>query len=103
MSEAKFTKGEWVAGRADMATIVDGYKSKWVYAGDKYCAVASGSDIDDWGEVMANAHLIAAAPEMYELLTDLRHTISLAGIIGADNTAVLKSIDNLLAKARGEA
>jgi hypothetical protein len=52
-----------------MATIVDGYESKWIYsADDQYCAVASGEIKGDWDEVMANAHLIAAAPEMFEEL-----------------------------------
>lgn len=96
MSEAKFTKGEWVAGRADMATYVDGYPSKWIFADDQYCAIASGYDITDWEEVMANAHLIAAAPEMYEMLESLREDYGLLTDVGKD-------IDELLAKARGEA
>lgn len=65
MSETKFTIGPWKAGRADMATLVDGVSSKWVYAGDLYVAVASGLASEDWDEVMANAHLIAAAPDLY--------------------------------------
>jgi hypothetical protein len=64
----KATPGPWQAGRADMATIVDGVGSKWIYAGDKYCAVASGRVSDDWSEVMANAALIAAAPDMAALI-----------------------------------
>lgn len=50
-----------------MATYVDGWPSKWIYGGidqSKYVAVASGKDIPDWQEVMANAYLIATAPEM---------------------------------------
>ena len=61
---AEFTKGPWKAGRADMATDVDGVPSKWIYAGDQYVAVASGQIDGDWEEVMANARLIAAAPEL---------------------------------------
>lgn len=51
-----------------MATIVDGYESKWVYAGDKYVAIASGHDINNWDEIVANARLIAAAPDLLEAL-----------------------------------
>lgn len=59
----KRTQGVWEAGRPDMATIVDGYRSKWIYSDDKYIAVSSGYDIDDWIQVMDNAYFIAHAPE----------------------------------------
>lgn len=70
-----FTPGPWKAGRADMATIVDGFDSKWIYGpGEvedcRYIAVASGRECE-WPEVMANAHLIASAPDLYAALTAL--------------------------------
>lgn len=58
---AAATPGPWTAGRPDMATIVDGIDSKWIYAGDQYCAVASGRIQGEWSEVMANAEFIAAS------------------------------------------
>lgn len=64
MSEAKHTPGPWVAGRPDMA-IIESRCGKYIYAGEKYIA-ACGFDVDDWQEVMANARLIAAAPELLE-------------------------------------
>lgn len=78
MGETKHTPGPWRAGRYDMATIVDGYDSKWIYSDapaaavtddrreprPRYVAVASGSEVEDWDEVMANAYLIAAAPDL---------------------------------------
>ncbi len=67
MMKTKYTKGPWEAGRPDMATVVDGYDSKWVYAGEKYIAVASGRDVEAWEEVMANARLIAAAPDLLDV------------------------------------
>ena len=69
----KATPGPWVAGRPDMATIVDGIDSKWIYApNDQYCAVASGRIDGEWDEVMANAQLIAAArTALPDLLSDL--------------------------------
>lgn len=51
-----------------MATIVDGYDSKWVYAGHRYIAAASGRDVPSWVEVVANARLIAACPTMYDYI-----------------------------------
>ena len=58
------TAGEWEAGRTDMATVVDGFDSKWVYADDKYIIVASGRDCEEWSEVLANANFVRvdAAP-----------------------------------------
>jgi hypothetical protein len=52
-----------------MQTSVDGYSSKWIYDGkDQYVAVASGRIDGTWEEVMANAHLIAAAPDLLAAL-----------------------------------
>lgn len=62
------TPGPWKAGRSDMATIVDGVDSKWVYAGGQYVAAASGYIAGDWSEVIANAYLIAASPDMLAAL-----------------------------------
>ncbi len=68
------TPGPWKAGRDDMATLVEGYESKWIYAGHaepdyhRYIALASGMEIEDWSQVMANAHLIAAAPALRDAL-----------------------------------
>lgn len=62
------TSGPWEEGRPDMATVVDGVESKWIYAGKKYLAIASGADVNNWQEVMANARLIAAAPDLFNLI-----------------------------------
>ena len=48
-------------------------------------------------EFIANANLIAAAPEMYELLTECAHELELHG-----NDKLSQEINELLAKARGE-
>jgi hypothetical protein len=77
INKAAHTPGPWRAGRDDMATLVEGYESKWIYAGHaepdyhKYIALASGMEIEDWSEVMANARLISAAPEMLEVLEEV--------------------------------
>lgn len=110
MSEAKFTKGEWVIN-----------KDCWVGCswgidmGSHHCAATvvtcfegGGDDQLTRSKLESNAHLIAAAPEMYEeieneieFLRELRseaHTPYMAELF--DNRIADKV--NLLAKARGE-
>ena len=83
MSEVKFTKGPWAA-RGKTPSRIYGMQRK-----DKEVIVAAtGSVINEAG---ANAHLIAAAPEMYEFLESLQ----------LDVTNDYKR-DEILAKARGE-
>jgi hypothetical protein len=91
--ETKFTKGPWSAridkdlysevGRnGDPQSFISSHRNE--YSGvTKDCAVA-------------NAHLIAAAPEMYEMLAELLNDSRL--VYGDDYDAVEK----LLSKARGE-
>jgi hypothetical protein len=58
-----------------MATIVDGYDSKWVYGGPEqteYVAAASGKISGEWSQVMANASLIALAPTLAAEVLALR-------------------------------
>lgn len=98
---SKHTPGPWKAGRPDMGTLVDGVESKWIYAGGKYVAVASGRVSDDWFEIMANARLIAAAPELLDAL-------KLCAAVCAGETmhkdGLIKALDTALAaiaKAEG--
>ena len=89
----KHTPGPWQAGRRDTGTIVDGYESKWIYAGQKYIAAAWGGDVSNWEEVMANAELIARAPDLLAENEPLRPALKELGeaadgwdrgIIGSD-------------------
>ena len=83
--EAKFTKGKWsIFG--DWGICKDGCEADLI---GTFEPRGFGQK-----EGFANAHLIAAAPEMYEMLSDIRDAIA------EDHWA--KDIDNLLAKARGE-
>lgn len=66
------TPGPWEFGRSDMATLVDGVQSKWIYAGEQYVAVASGHIDGDWKQVIANARLIASAPDLLKALVMIR-------------------------------
>lgn len=87
MSEAKFTKGEWKIqddGHGMIGVILK--KGLGILIGRKS------------KETQANAHLIVAAPEMYNLLERLTsHDNCKKDIIH-----LLGEADNLLAKARGE-
>lgn len=93
MSEAKFTKGEWVVH------IIP------VYLNHGYASVECG-DVRIHGkhmynpteiEATANAYLIAAAPEMYEMLEALLNDED----VRIPSWKAL-SVSMLLAKSRGE-
>lgn len=94
MSEPKFTKGPWVARGSTPSRIYGMLRT------DKEVLVAAcGSVIEQAG---ANAHLIAAAPEMYELLNEAREFIASDPNCGPCGLGLICMIDDLLAKARGE-
>lgn len=85
MSDTKFTKGEWKIQD-------DGYGMIGVLL-KKGIGILVGRKSK---EAQANAHLIAAAPEMYEMLNEI--AVSMECFHGVDTN----SIYELLAKARGE-
>lgn len=95
MSEAKFTKGPWIAFypheliNSDHVS-VESDDGKQICISEVY-----KSNLD---ERTANANLIAAAPEMYEMLQAVNEWHILQGEIGPFQV----EIDRLLAKARGE-
>ena len=85
MSKAKFTKGEWhVQNVGDNKLSIDS---------DSGMSLAIISN--DYESDVANAHLIAAAPEMYAMLRQMH----IEGGLGIDRHS---RIDRLLIKARGE-
>lgn len=90
MFEAKFTKGPWVARGSTPSRIYGMFRA------DKEVLVAAcGSVIEQAG---ANAHLIAAAPEMYMMLEKV--LIEYKEMLGM--SPEIDEIEQLLAKARGE-
>ena len=104
MKEAKFTKGEWKATpdkwddchvtSTERAGMVEICKISSVYFDDE--------DKNDFEiEQIANAHLIAAAPEMYELLKDMVDSINCGDEHGLDSEWHVEA-SRVLAKARGE-
>lgn len=96
MTNATHTPGPWY--RDEDGFIVAGH-------GDSYVTVASPNcgalDID---EREANACLIAAAPEMLTMLSDIRHMLKLdSECFGYDGgwDETIKELDVLIAKATG--
>lgn len=90
----KFTKGEWSS---------NGFSTVLIN-GEPLCAmVNSAVTTGDPAEDYANAHLVAAAPEMYAMLKQVSELVDMDGGSAIDwiieNTF---DIRELLAKARGE-
>lgn len=81
MSEVKFTKGPW-----KLSENRDSYLIASENTGFSICYTTLSEDVDKY-----NAHLIAAAPEMYEFLGSLQLDVA--------NDC---KRDEILAKARGE-
>lgn len=99
--EAKFTKGEWSfdlseKSNANLLCYTVSSKSYGAVIADCY---GTKSSMMDWyagaSQVNANAHLIAAAPEMYEMLEKCSKEMRKSGYETAP-------IDSILKKARGE-
>ena len=104
MSQTKFTSGEWLA----KTTGVDGIKFGLVYI------EGGGFDVSGAPDCEANAHLIAAAPDMYAALES--HLSALGDLYALDIDdvlpehegefravhALINKTELLLKKARGE-
>lgn len=108
MTKEKFTKGEWVADIRVGCCAVYAQESRdeWeqgLHNDDRnifyanYQNVTVKGDTKESIEATANAHLIAAAPEMYQALKDITKLK-----INDDCKINIKAIKKLLAKARGE-
>ena len=88
MSKEKFTQLPWrIEGFRDFISIMAGYSEICYIDGDLNC-----------DNVQANARLIAAAPEMYELLALLDNYYAVRG----ESNRVTKTISQVLKKVRGE-
>lgn len=89
MSKEKFTKGNWVAKTANGSI-----KHAVVYLSDK-----GGFDISNAPDCIANAHLIASSPEMYEMLNIFVQLVE--GDRSEDFLYKFNEVKEILAKARG--
>ena len=89
MSKGKFTKWPWrIDEFRDFASIMAGYT--------EICYIDDDLNCD---KVRANARLIAAAPEMYELLELLDNYLAINGGL---NDRMTTEIRKLMKKVRGE-
>lgn len=102
MSEAKFTKKMEVGIPSDNAALcVDGFCN---VDGQRFevCSVWGVDDEDTCcDQTTANAHLIAAAPEMYETLETIALVLEGRTVFSPDEISS-EGIREILAKARGE-
>jgi hypothetical protein len=86
----KWTRGPWVVVADETAAQVRGYPC--IYA-DGYTVVGTEGMYSDIETDFANARLIAAAPDLYMALEAI--------LLGELDTDVRRSVEQLLAKARG--
>ena len=100
MSEAKFTKGEWVVSVDGLSVATGGFKVARAFSGSATPYVL---------QTTKNAHLIAAAPEMYrEIEKDINWLERMISTHGDDHPMtpmfedMKKDKISLIAKARGE-
>ena len=98
-AETKFSHGPW---KIDSETVIDGVGGLFVYTGTMLypttIAVCNSSTKLTRLEMEANAHLIAAAPDLYEALAGMLHPSG--GVYATE--AVQERARAALAKARGE-
>ena len=91
MSDTKFTKGEWFPcfGSYEVAVLKDGRIETLI-------TDTGPQSIPDDNEAQANQHLIAAAPDMYELLVTIENDVDQVP------DWLWGKIQGTLKKARGE-
>ena len=103
MSEAKFTKGLWKVFKKEDGLMVVG-KVGIIEGGDSIVV----ADCNDWlfKEKQHNAHLIAAAPEMYDFIKKVfdiqKNHCGYAMELHMAMIKLAEESEQLLAKARGE-
>ena len=99
MSEAKFTKGEWGVDYDNC----DHGGGEWYVIGNAKVEFSYRATTEEREEAEANAHLIAAAPEMYDMITVMLEQFgNEEDCINEYDYVVIREAKKLLAKARGE-
>ena len=123
MSETRFTPGPWVASTIAKADSLQGVPGFWHEVLDARCGYVLGEvyefdgddEFPDGSSARANAHLIAAVPELYEASVVARAALvaaaeTLWGVPAEDRDqalldqveAAIAAIAAALAKARGD-
>lgn len=105
-AQPKFTPGPWetrlktmsVQGRLHVAVSAGNYPTAFTPAWDR----PEPGEVDGTDEALANASLIAAAPEMYEALSKLVTQTKLLGVaMNTDLEPFVALGEAVLAKAEG--
>lgn len=102
MKEEKFTKGPWSADSpySTMFMVVDSQQQPIT---EVQCGTDEHGDYLACEKEKANAHLIAAAPELYDALEDLLEQLDMTPELNLDSWGVYTfEAEAALAKARGE-
>lgn len=105
MADPKFTPGPWRVGIDDSGGQFSGWPSVWCDGADATIVHRAGFHQEFWGdlsqrETLANARLIAAAPDLYAALDNMYlHFFGASG--GAGTNDVMRNAKAALAKARG--
>ena len=100
MSESgkeKFTPGPWEGG---YGLLDGGYLGIWKSGSETVVARISPTDRET-DEYKANAHLIAAAPDMYAVLTELEESVDYWSEYDVP-IGIIDQIRAAISKARGE-
>ncbi len=102
VSERKWTKGPWVVGTDTFDN--DGYSESVIAQKDGPLAVAFAIEVDVKNVDVRkhNARLIAAAPDLYEALSELLPFAQQAYVGGPDADALLAKARAALQRAEGE-
>jgi hypothetical protein len=82
---------------------LSGLANECIFYKNGYQVLKDNGDFDHWEvkpEDVANAHLIAAAPDMYETLKQAREHLLMAEI--KPDSYAIRNIDKVLAKAEGK-
>ena len=110
MSEAKHTKGPWrleadPAHFDSLTTVTGGQRmNARPHAWPAYPLTVQVGGMATLHEMQANARLIAAAPDLLEVLKHIRRCIPYGGFVQIhDNSMTLAQIDAAIAKAEGGA
>jgi hypothetical protein len=107
MTDTKFTPGPWMWRQSTDMSFGDDKKTWCLAPGILIADMTDGTPGGDKRD-RANAHLIAAAPDLYEALSSVGDNLlsgddsAHGGYVDLDGAAVQKIMD-ALAKARGEA
>jgi len=93
---SKHTKGPWIA---EFTVPEEGWNGFYILTKDERLYIADAAGYQDMPERAANARLIAAAPDMFELLLDIVADYHAGDM---DVQSVAHEAKRLIAKVRGE-